>query len=127
VYERAEPRSASSPASVRCDGCATPASDRPRHVGGGRLLLADGVAEEVGGLLTEQPKPPPRICSSSKSLQFLRRAVLRGELSAELANGALDDPSGRDPDVSRKGDSAPPAGKWRGRSLYRRNPCPRKR
>lgn len=54
-------------------------------------LLADGVAEEVGGLLTAQgPAAAPDLLVF-EVLAVLRRAVLRGELSAERANGALDD------------------------------------
>jgi predicted nucleic acid-binding protein len=54
-------------------------------------LLAEGVAEEVGDLLAAQgPAAAPDLLVF-EVLAALRRAVLRGELSAERANGALDD------------------------------------
>jgi len=54
-------------------------------------LLAEGVAEEVGDLLAAQgPAAAPDLLVF-EVLAVLRRAVLRGELSAERANGALDD------------------------------------
>lgn len=54
-------------------------------------LLADGVADEVRDLLVAQgPAAAPDLLVF-EVLAVLRRDVLRGELSAERARGAVDD------------------------------------
>jgi len=55
------------------------------------LLLADGVADQAGAILTaEGPAAAPDLLVF-EVLAVLRRHALRGDLSVERAHGALDD------------------------------------